>query len=236
MTPVPRLVLYRPCRLKFGGDPSAQDLRTPDMSSIFSICRIAGFCAAILAVDTASAATVPAPADIHFQVLRNGTHFGEHRVRFTRLPAGELQVDTEIELTVQFGPLTVFRYEQNVEESWDADGLVSLAADTLRNGRHVIIDLGRENAVTNLIPSSHWRGYEPGTELILNTETGEPMPVSIVDLGERVVETGRGPVRARGIRMTGTLSVDLWYDENGDWVGCDFQVDGQSVRYVLQNG
>ena len=186
-------------------------------------------------VDTASAAPLAEPEDIHFQVLRNGSPFGEHSVRFTRLPSGALQVETEIELKVQFGPLTVFRYEQNVEEAWDADGLVSLAANTLRNGRHHLIDLDRDSAFATLIPSSHWRGYEPGTEQILNTETGQPMAVTITDLGRREVVTGRGPIEARGIRMTGTLSVDLWYDQNGDWVGCEFQVDGQSVHYLLQD-
>lgn len=187
----------------------------------------------MLALDTAHAATLPEPADIHFQVLRNGTPFGDHRVRFTRRPSGELLVDTEIELKVQFGPLTVFRYEQSIAEAWDAEGLVSLAAQTLRDGKQHAVDLDRDSAFAALIPSSHWRGYEPGTELILNTETGEPMAVSITDLGHRDVATNRGLVQARGIRMTGSLSVDLWYDQNGGWVGCEFQVDGHSVRYVL---
>ena len=187
----------------------------------------------MLVLDTAHAATQPEPADIHFQVLRNGSPFGDHRVRFTRRPSGELLVDTEIALTVQFGPLTVFRYEQNIEEAWDGDGLVSLATNTLRNGTRHAVDLDRDSAFAALIPSSHWRGYEPGTELILNTETGEPMAVTITDLGRREVATSRGPILARGIRMTGSLSVDLWYDQNGEWVGCEFQVDGHSVRYVL---
>jgi hypothetical protein len=203
------------------------------MNPILSIYRIAGFCAAMLMLDTAHAATLPEPADIHFQVLRNGTPFGEHRVRFTRRPSGELLVDTEIELLVQFGPLTVFRYEQSVEEAWVGDDLISLAARTLRNGRNRTVDLDRASAYPSLVPSSHWRGYEPGTEAILNTETGEPMAVTVTDLGRREVLTRRGPIQARGVRMTGSLSVDLWYDDDGEWVGCEFEVDGHSVRYVL---
>tara|TARA_R110000744_G_scaffold145205_7_gene257708 strand:+ start:6334 stop:6900 length:567 start_codon:yes stop_codon:yes gene_type:complete len=187
----------------------------------------------MFAVDTAYAADLPEPADIHFQVLRNGTPFGEHRVSFTRSPSGELRVDTEIELTVRFGPLTVFRYEQSIEEAWDGDDLISLAGNTLRNGREYTIDLDRGSAFANLIPSSHWRGYEAGTEQILNTETGEPMAVTITELGRREIFTSRGAVAARGVRMTGSLSVDLWYDEDGEWIGCEFEVDGQSVRYVL---
>ncbi|WP_417483831.1 DUF6134 family protein [Maricaulis salignorans] len=187
----------------------------------------------MLAVGTTDAATPPEPSDIHFQVLRNGTPFGEHRVRFTRTSTGELRVDTEIELTVRFGPLTVFRYEQSIEEAWDGEDLISLAGATLRNGREYTIDLGRDNAFADLVPSSHWRGYEPGTEQILNTETGEPMAVTITQLDRREILTGRGPIEARGVRMTGSLSVDLWYDEDGEWIGCEFEVDGQSVRYVL---
>ncbi|WP_417495796.1 DUF6134 family protein [Maricaulis sp.] len=203
------------------------------MRSLFEVFRIAGFCAALFAIDIAYAANQPEPADIHFQVLRNGTPFGEHRVSFTRTPDGELRVDTEIELTVRFGPLTVFRYEQSIEEAWEGDDLISLAGETLRNGREYTIDLGRDSAFTDLIPSSHWRGYQPGTEQILNTETGEPMAVTITELGRREILTGRGLVEARGVRMTGSLSVDLWYDTDGEWIGCEFEVDGQSVRYVL---
>tara|TARA_R110002095_G_scaffold139948_2_gene121568 strand:- start:827 stop:1441 length:615 start_codon:yes stop_codon:yes gene_type:complete len=203
------------------------------MKSIFEAVRIAGFCAAMLVVDTGYAASLPEPADIRFQVLRNGTPFGEHRVSFTRSPSGELRVDTEIELAVRFGPLTVFRYEQSVAEAWDGDDLISLAGNTLRNGREHTIALGRDSDFAHLIPSSHWRGYEVGTEQILNTETGEPMAVTIADLGRREIITSRGLIEARGVRMTGSLSVDLWYDADGGWIGCEFEVDGHSVRYVL---
>jgi hypothetical protein len=49
------------------------------------------------------------------------------------------------------------------------------------------------------------------------------------------IETASGTVDARRIRMSGTLTVDLWYDADGRWVGCEFEARGQSIRYVLRD-
>ena len=207
--------------------------------------KLTGLFAATLLLASPAAASVPGYQDIHFQVLRNGAPFGEHTVRFSRNGEGELIVDIDIELKVQFGPLLVFHYTQDAEETWQDDDLLSLTAQTLRSGRRYTVDIDRGadaaarpvgERLADLPPSSHWRGYVPGTELILNTETGEAMPVVIEDLGTGLIETASGSISARRLRMTGTLSVDLWYDDQGAWVGCEFQTQGQTIRYVRDVG
>tara|TARA_R110000868_G_scaffold2321_2_gene17215 strand:+ start:14181 stop:14828 length:648 start_codon:yes stop_codon:yes gene_type:complete len=203
---------------------------------------LTGLLALVSLASAPAGASVPGYEDIHFQVLRNGTPFGEHIVRFSQNEAGELVVDIDIELKVQFGPLLVFHYTQDAEETWQEDELVSLTAQTLRGGRRYAVEIDRtpdsasqpeRDSLADLQPSSHWRGYTPGTETILNTETGEPMPVVIEDLGTDEFETANGLVSARRLRMTGTLSVDLWYDSDGTWIGCEFEAQGQTIRYVL---
>ena len=58
--------------------------------------------------------------------------------------------------------------------------------------------------------------------------------MSVQDLGPDRIATSSGIVDAHRIRMTGSLTVDLWYDEAGRWVGCEFEARGQSIRYVLR--
>ncbi|GLK52207.1 DUF6134 family protein [Maricaulis virginensis] len=192
----------------------------------------------LLSTAFASPAPVPAepPADIVFDVLRNGQAFGRHEVRFDEGEAGELLVDIDIELRAGLGPITVFRYEHAAEEVWRDGQLVSLEAETLKDGDRIAVDVERgDTGLIDLMPSSHWLGYDPAERRILNTETGEAMPVEIEDLGLETVETASGEIEARRIRMTGTLTVDLWYDAEGRWVGCAFEARGQSIRYVLQD-
>lgn len=184
------------------------------------------------------------PRDIVFDVYRNGSEFGRHAVRFGRDEVGDLVVDVDIALRAGIGPITVFRYRHEAEEVWSDGQLQQLTASTLKDGERTAVDIRREDGVLSgveadgfagLAPSSHWRGYDVAADTILNTETGQAMDVEIADLGWSRVETASGPVRARHLRMAGTLTVDLWYDETGRWVGCAFEARGQSIRYVLRD-
>ena len=205
----------------------------------------------LLAIPVLLAASLPAPvpseppADIVFDVYRNDSRFGEHAVRFDETAAGDLRVEIDIELEAGFGPITVFRYEHEAEEIWNDGRLARLEAATLKDGDWNRVQVERAGPDTllsgtaelaYLLPSSHWRGYGADTDEILNTETGDPMSVEIEDLGMETVETAAGPVQARHIRMSGTLTVDLWYDADGRWVGCEFEARGQTIRYVLRDG
>jgi len=205
----------------------------------------------LLAIPAILAASLPAPvpaeppADIVFDVYRNDTPFGEHAVRFQETEAGDLRVEIDIELEAGFGPVTVFRYEHEAEEIWNDGALARLEAATFKDGdwnRVEVERTGPEMMVSGsaemayLPPSSHWRGYSADTARILNTETGDPMPVEIEDLGMDRIETGAGTIEAQHIRMSGTLTVDLWYDADGRWVGCEFEARGQTIRYVLRDG
>ena len=201
-----------------------------------------------LALATLSFATPGAladtPDDVTFDVFRNGSPFGEHRVEFSERPDGRMEVEIEIGLRVGFGPVTVFRYEHESEEVWDGGELVSLTASTLKDGDRTRYALSRDEAgrlisqdgwIEDLVPSSHWSGYMAGLPAVLNTETGEPMDVTIEDLGMDRIETGSGLIDARRYRMTGSVTVDLWYDAEGRWVGCAFSIRDQNIVYRLRD-
>ena len=178
-------------------------------------------------------AAADAPEDILFDVYRNGSPFGEHTVRFRETDEGALQVDVDVSLRAGLGPITLFRYRHDSREGWEDGELVGLTAETYNDGNEMDVSLQGE-AIPPLTLSSHWRGYQAGAEQVLNTETGEAMDVVIEDLGREVFQTPGGPVEANRIRITGTLTADLWYDDSGRWIGCAFQARGQDIRYVLR--
>lgn len=188
---------------------------------------------------------------IRFNVYRGNSDFGTHQIRFTR-DGEELVAEVSIRLRAGFGPVTVFRYEHDSVERWRDGQLVALEGETLKDGSRFAVEAVRsggevvsegvlpegdqhsETFPLDIIPSSHWRGYEEDLSKILNTEHGDAMEVRITDLGFDQIEADGGMIQARRIRLEGTLTVDLWYDENGYWAGCEFEARGQRIRYVRQ--
>ena len=183
---------------------------------------------------------------IHFDVYRNGNDFGEHVLRFDR-EGEELRVEVDIDFRAGLGPITLFRYSHDATEIWRQGELVRLEAETLDDGERLRIEAERngdaylvnrsdlDNAVrlpASLPPSSHWRGYSEGRLEMLSTESGEPLAVDITYLGREEIEADGGVIEADRYRVVGTLTMDIWYDQNGDWAKCYFEIRGQRIEYV----
>lgn len=186
---------------------------------------------------------------IAFDVYRGRSDFGSHEVRFSR-EGGELLTETRIRLRAGFGPITVFRYEHDARARWNGDTMVSMTSRTLKDGDTFEIDARTEDGalVTSgvaeggreiserftspILPSSHWHAYPIGAERMLNTETGEPMAISVTYMGREEIEADGGTIQADRYRLEGSLTLDLWYDADGRWAACAFDARGQSIRYV----
>ena len=195
----------------------------------------------------------PRPAageSIVFDVYRDGdTRFGTHEVRFDR-DGEDVLVELRIRLRAGLGPITVFRYEHDARERWRDDQLIAMSARTLKDGEVYQVEARREgdDLVVNgddpdrgefverfpigFPPSSHWHGYPAGMEAMLNTEHGTRMDTTVEYLGEEEIEADGGTIMASRFRLSSTLTVDLWYDENGRWAGCAFEARGRPIRYV----
>ena len=187
---------------------------------------------------------------IVFDVYRNGdTPFGTHAVNFSR-DGEDLLVSIDIELRAGLGPITVFRYEHQSTERWRDGQLVGLRSETLKDGDRFEVSAARNGDSLNvqgeapetgalaleypltILPSSHWHGYQTGEYDILNTEYGDDLDVTVEYLGEEMLEADGQQINTRRYRLISDLTVDLWYDENGRWAGCEFEARGQTIRYV----
>ena len=189
---------------------------------------------------------------LNFDVKRGNSDFGYHNLTF-REEGDRLYVTTEVKLRAGLGPITVFRYDHQSEEIWENGQLISLQARTYKDDEWLSVNVYKEDdnlvvegtrpggetftreAALDALPSSHWFGYPQETQSLINTETGEDMPVEITPLPQRNYDTARQSVPVSGLTMVGTLSVDLYYDEAGLWAGCQFEARGQSIRYIRQD-
>jgi Family of unknown function (DUF6134) len=210
------------------------------------------------AVVTALALLVSAPAfaqadwqpsdgdRLEFDVFRDGSKFGKHIVVFKKT-GEDLTVDSDIELKVALGPVTLFQYIHDVTETYAAGNLISVAAKTKRDGRWKTL---AAEAVTGglkvvgaafkgvqpgvVIPSTHWNVEEMKQSAMFSTETGAMLPMTVIDMGLEKVKTGQGMIDARKYVVKSDLTASFWYDASGRWVKCAFNAEGSKIEYVLR--
>ncbi len=184
---------------------------------------------------------------IVFDVLRNGGSFGTHVVAFSR-QGDALTVDTDIELRVAFGPITLFEYIHDATETYVDGRLLRLGARTKKDGRWKTLSAQATEAglkvageafsgvlTGRVIPSTHWNVDQMKQPAMFSTETGEMLPMSVADRGIERVRTANGMIEARRYDVKSDLDASFWYDAQGRWVKCAFVAEGSKIEYVLRN-
>ena len=185
-------------------------------------------------------------AVIDFTVLRKGKPFGSHVLTFDRDVDGSLQVTTDVDLQVKFGPITAFKYRLDSVEEWVDGQLVALNGKSNNDGRKgevsaelrddsLVVDSTKFDGALPLttIPSSHWNRLQVYQNQMLSTETGEVLDIDVEVIGDATVKVGDEAIEATHYRLKSDLTVDLWYDNQSRWVKLAFDVRGQRIEYVL---
>ncbi len=185
-------------------------------------------------------------AVIDFTVLRKGKPFGSHVLTFERDESGTLEVTTDVDLQVKFGPITAFKYRLDSVEEWIDGQLVALNGRSNNDGRKGEVSAEAEDGdliiestkfdgtlPLGIIPSSHWNRLQVYQNQMLSTETGEILDIEVEVIGDDEVEVGDQIIDATHYRLKSDLTVDLWYDRQSRWVKLAFEVRGQDIEYVL---
>ena len=190
----------------------------------------------------------PSPGDvIAFDVLRQGSSFGRHVVRFSETSDGSLEVEVDVDLKAGLGPITLFRYELDATEIWKDGKLVALEGrvnddgtrETVRatsKGNSLVVDGDGYNGevAPDILPASHWNVAQTRAQHLLSSENGELIEVSVQPLGRETIEAGGRSVAANKYLMDSDIDVTIWYDDAGRWLKLAFEARGQSIEYVLE--
>jgi hypothetical protein len=189
-----------------------------------------------LIVRAAGLAMVPGaafalPSRLAFQVFRNGTKVGEHRIAFTGDDAGRT-VTTDVTMTVKLGPVPVFKYTHKAVERWAGGKWLSVDTTTNSNGKvqkvaaramtgYVQIDgpAGSVRGPADAVPLSHWNQASFGRPLF-NQQEGKMLKVRCSQ-----VAPGHWAIR-------GEAEIDDFYDAKGDWMALKGKLeDGSMMEY-----
>ena len=206
-------------------------------------------CALVGAQPSAGAqppAAAPSTETLQYAIMRKGEQIGTHRVEFRR--AGKetsVNLATNVEVKVLF--VTAYRFQHTATERWVNGRLVALDAETDDNGKQhrvsvalkgtalqIDADGKASQADKNIIPGSLWNPDLLRQSVMLDPQTGQVMPISVVDEGTEQVTTESGPATAHRYTIKGKFEQDVWYDSRGRLVQSQFSgPDGSVISYRL---
>ncbi|MEL6569156.1 MAG: DUF6134 family protein [Pseudomonadota bacterium] len=185
---------------------------------------------------------------IAFDVLRQGSKFGSHIVRFNEGSDGALEVVVDVDLKAGLGPITLFKYQLDATETWVDGQLVELEGRVNDDGTRervratrgeeglIIAGDGFEGIVSpEVLPASHWNADQTRAAQLLSAENGELIDVAVLPLGREVIEAGGAEIEANKYLMDSDIDVTLWYGDDGRWLKLAFEARGQAIEYVLRD-
>jgi hypothetical protein len=205
--------------------------------------------ATLLVVAPTVASSPAAPAadgEWNFRVLLDGKEVGWHRYS-VRSDGAATEVESRAQFDVRFLLLNAYSYRHTARERWRGVCLDQLESRTETNGRvEKVAAVARDDAMMVAGPGgearlpgcvmsfAYWDPRILGATRLLNSQTGELMPVSVVERGtERVNVAGRNVAATRHRLSAPDLQIDLWYAD-GRWVALEAPTPGgRTLRYEL---
>jgi len=192
-------------------------------------------------------AQVPESGEINFEILRDGSSFGEHRVRFEE-DGGQTRVLIDIEMVYRLGPIALFRYEHSNEEIWRGDKIISMTSQTNDDGDDYVVNAiwgdvlsvevskeGEESAFdapVDLYTTSYWHPSTLKATQLLNTQKGIIEDVTVTSAGREELPTQNGVIEADKYLIDASLPLEVWYEAGTQiWSGLRFDVRGSTIEY-----
>ena len=189
---------------------------------------------------------------LNFDVFLDDRAIGYQRFELT--PDGDgTRIETEAEFEVKLLRITAFAYDHRNTELWRGGCLQAIDSRTDSNGKQYSVS-GRargtefvvstnqgERRLGNCVASfAYWdKRLLLERQRLLNSQTGEYMPVRIGSLGPDRIRIGIRDVAVERFAIKGQgLDITLAYAVGGgDWVALDSRLDGgRTLRYRRSPG
>lgn len=208
---------------------------------------------ALAAAAVLCGALLPASAqEWNFTVLLDGEPIGMHRfVLHADAAQGpdRRSLRSQAEFRVRLLGVPVYNYRHAADEQWRGDCLERLDAQTDDDGERSQVrareaagglrldsPLGSSLAAGCLMSFAYWNPALRRQERLLNAQTGRIEQVAWQRLDNATVTAQGQALIATRWRLSGTdRPVDVWWTEDGRWVGLDATVrGGRHLSYRLR--
>ena len=192
--------------------------------------------------------TATANQSWNFKVLLDDEIIGEHKFQLTN-KNNQSFVKIDANFDVYFFFIKAYSYKHTNYEIWNGNCLQSIKSNTDDNGElHNVNGKTRENSFYVKTATeqynangcvrtfSYWDPTFLKSQSLLNSQTGEIMPVQIELLGEENIEVRNKTVLADHYQIrTNDFMIDLWYSKNNEWLSLNSTTSsGAVLRYQIQ--
>ena len=201
---------------------------------------------ALMLLLSALPAAAGMPNDWNFRVLLDGREVGRHQ--FTLEDAGpELRLRSEAQFEARVLFISLYSYVHEAVESWQGDCLQSLESRTETNGKRQTVSAttragrltvtrpkGRDEHDGCVMSFAYWNPGILKARQLLNSQTGELVPVTITEQGQETITVRGRPLAATRHRISAEqVQIDLWYADQ-QWIALEaLAPGGRRLRYEL---
>ena len=209
----------------------------------FRVCS-----ATLLLLSCVAQAAEPDVQHWRFTVRLAERNIGEHVFERHDSPSGH-RVSSRAHFKVDWLHIPLLRYHHQAEERWQDGCLVGIDATTRSNGRSETVRGQRTPAGFSLeapaattldapcvMTFAYWDRRIVEQKRLLNAQTGAYMPVSVHFLGYESIPVAGKPRPAEHFLLEAQdLRIELWYAEDGQWLGLAAPLrDGRRMTYRLE--
>lgn len=232
-----------------GSPGSARAFRRRDVLGALATlpCLLAGAAAPVRAAPVPRPPRVPRvpPPPIRFDVVRDGSVIGEHRVDFKRADRG-YSAETRIDIKVQILGVTAFEYHHRSTEVWRNDRLQTFHSETSDDGSDFFVDgratadgfemtnrKGSESAPADVMVASFWTPAIPQQRQLIDPQRGRLKDQQLLGVDTFTVDVAGTPVATTRYRVSGVSDGWVAYDDQGRWLAAELQRKGSAILYRL---
>jgi hypothetical protein len=195
--------------------------------------------------------------DVYLDKTKIGTHI------FTLSEDGKMLSRAQFKVKILF--LEAYSYDHISKEEWNNDCLRRIDANTIENKVVTKVSGSQEASLFNIsngeetqsLPGcvmtfAYWNPKTLKQSKLLNPQNAEYLPTNITEVGDELIEVkgnkieakrykllaladGKSPLEMRENGAKIKLDIDLWYDQNNNWVALQSTTpEGYKILYKLK--
>lgn len=183
-----------------------------------------------------------------FKVYLGDREIGEHSFNLSSVQ-NAVHVTTNANFDVYILFINAYSYRHNNQEIWNDSCLKSIHSITDDNGTrfrvigktvndklHVTTHDNQYVRSGCIKTFAYWDPSFLQSEMLLNSQTGEIVPVSITFLGAEKIAVRDETVTARRYQLvTDEFTIDLWYSMQDEWLALNSTTpNGNILKYRIQ--
>ena len=188
-----------------------------------------------------------------FEIFKNNKKIGFHKLSFQNIE-DKIVVNTQIEMTIKFGIIPIFKYFHESKEVWVNDQFLEVKTFTKKNRRKFTFIAKRNGPKIEIksrgkvflvdgdtLITSYWHQNWLKKKNLIDSQHGKKRLINVEKKDFEQIKTSNSVIFAQKYKVTGTqdklngkkIDYDIWYDNKGRWVKSKFFVKKSIIEYYL---